>query len=160
MRWRNFMLQGEYQQINVEQSQANGALRPDLTFEGGYVEASWVMTGEPRRYSTSSAAFGRPNPRNPFSLKEGGWGAWELMARYSVADLNDKVTRGRAQAATGGVYGGRQEVVGLGLSWYPTSFLRFMLDWNIVNVDRLNAAGTQQIGDRFHTIGLRSQMAF
>ncbi len=82
------------------------------------------------------------------------------MARYSVADLNDKVTRGRAQAATGGVYGGRQEVVGLGLSWYPTNFLRFMLDWNIVNVDRLNTAGTQQIGDRFHTIGLRSQMAF
>ncbi|WP_176849492.1 porin [Belnapia rosea] len=160
VRWRNFMLQGEYQQINVEQAQASGALRPDLTFDGGYVEASWVMTGEPRRYSTSSAAFGRPSPKHPFDFRGGGWGAWELMARYSVADLNDKVTRGRAQTTTGGVYGGRQEVVGLGLSWYPTNFLRFMLDWNIVNVDRLNTAGTQQIGDRFHTIGLRSQMAF
>lgn len=160
LRWRNFLLQGEYHQINVGQASAGAAPRPDLTFEGGYVEASWVITGEPRRYSTSSAAFGRPNPARPFSLRDGGWGAWEVMARYSVVDLNDEVTRGRAATATGGVFGGRQEVVGLGLSWYPTSFLRFMLDWNIVHVDRLNAAGTQQIGDRVHTLGLRTQMAF
>lgn len=32
--------------------------------------------------------------------------------------------------------------------------------WNIVNVDRLNAAGTTQIGQRFHTIGLRSRLSF
>lgn len=160
LRWRNFLLQGEYIQIGVNQSQAGATPRPDLTFEGGYVEASWVMTGEPRRYSTSSAAFGRPNPANPFSLSGGGWGAWEAMARYSVADLNDKVTRGRAQAATGGVFGGRQEVIGMGVSWYPNNYLRFMLNWDIVNVDRLNAAGTTQIGQRFHTIALRSQLAF
>lgn len=160
LRWRNFLLQGEYQQINVEQAQARGALRPDLTFEGGYVEASYVLTGETRRYSTSSAAFGRPSPARPFDFQGGGWGAWEAMARWSLIDLDDKVTRGRSAASTGGVYGGRQEVVGLGLSWYPTNFLRFMLDWNIVAVDRRNAAGTQQIGDRFHTIGLRTQMAF
>ncbi|MDO9709301.1 porin [Paracraurococcus lichenis] len=160
VRWRNFMLQGEYQQISVEQAQAAGAVRPDLTFEGGYVEGSWVITGEPRRYSTSSGAFGRPNPAHPFDLAGGGWGAWEAMARYSVADLNDRVTRGRAAAATGGVYGGRQEVVGMGLSWYPNNYLRFMLNWDIVNVDRLNAAGVQQIGQRFHTVALRTQLAF
>ncbi|MFC7476771.1 porin [Dankookia sp. GCM10030260] len=160
LRWRNFMLQGEYTRIGVSQAQAGAAPRPDLEFEGGYVEGSWVITGEPRRYSTSSAAFGRPSPANPFTLSGGGWGAWEAMARYSVIDLNDKVTRGRAQSATGGTYGGRQEVVGMGLSWYPNTLLRFMLNWDIVNVDRLNAAGTQQIGQRFHTLALRSQMAF
>jgi len=82
------------------------------------------------------------------------------MARYSVTDLNDKVTRGRAQSLTGGVYGGRQEVVGMGLSWYPNSLLRFMLNWDIVNVDRLNPAGTTQIGQRFHQVALRTQLAF
>ncbi|MBK1658913.1 porin [Paracraurococcus ruber] len=158
LRYRSFMLQGEYHQINVQQAQATGSPRPDLTFQGGYVEASYVLTGETRRYSTSSAAFGRPSPARP--VTDGGWGAWEMMARWSLIDLDDKVTRGRSQASTGGVYGGRQEVVGLGLSWYPTNYLRFMLDWNIVNVDRRNAAGTQQIGDRFHTLGLRTQMAF
>ena len=78
------------------------------------------------------------------------------MARYSVADLNDHVTRGRAQAATGGVYGGRQEVIGHRAVLVPEHLLRFMLNWDIVNVDRLNAAGTTQIGQRFHTIALRS----
>ena len=159
-RWRNFLVQGEYIRIGVEQSSAGAAPRPDLHFDGGYVEASWVLTGETRRYSSSSAAFARPVPRNPFSLREGGWGAWEVMGRYSVADLNDKVARGTAASATGGVYGGRQEVVGLGVSWYPNNLLRFMLDWDIVNVDRLNTAGTTQIGQRFHTIALRSQLAF
>ncbi|MDB5375326.1 MAG: Porin precursor [Belnapia sp.] len=159
-RWRNFMLQGEYIRIGLEQASAGAAPRPDLGFEGGYVEASWVLTGEQRRYSASSAAFGRPNPRQPFSLRDGGWGAWEVMARYSVADLNDKIRRGTASSITGGVYGGRQEVVGLGLSWYPNNLLRFMLNWDIVNVDRLNAAGTTQIGQRFHTLGLRTQLAF
>lgn len=83
-----------------------------------------------------------------------------MAARYSVADLNDNVVRGRSQASTGGVYGGRQEVVGTSVSWYPNNYLRFVLNWNIVNVDRLNAAGTTQIGQRFHTIALRSQLAF
>ena len=160
LRWRNFLLQGEYIRIGVNQSQSGAAPRPDLGFDGGYVEASWVITGEPRKYVTSGAAFGRPVPAHPFTLDGGGWGAWEAMLRWSLADLNDHVTRGRPQAATGGVYGGRQEIVGVGLSWYPNNLLRFMLNWDIVNVDRLNAAGTTQIGQRFHTIALRTQLAF
>lgn len=160
VRWRNFLLQGEYIRIGVEQSDAGAAGRPNLAFEGGYVEGSWVVTGETRRYSTSSAAFARPNPARPFSFQDRNWGAWELAARYSVADLNDRVVRGVSQAATGGVYGGRQEVVGTSVSWYPNNYLRFVLNWNIVNVDRLNAAGTTQVGQRFHTIALRSQLAF
>jgi phosphate-selective porin OprO/OprP len=160
LRWRNFLLQGEYVRIGVEQSESGTSPRPDLSFEGGYVEANWVITGEPRRYSTSSAAFRRPDPAHPFSLQGGGPGAWELALRWSLADLNDQVTRGRPQAATGGVFGGRQEIIGTSLSWYPNNYLRFVLNWNIVNVDRLNAAGTTQIGERFHTIGLRSQLAF
>ena len=80
LRWRNFLLQGEYIRIGVNQSQSGAAPRPDLGFDGGYVEASWVITGEPRKYVTSGAAFGRPVPAHPFSLDGGGWGAWEAMA--------------------------------------------------------------------------------
>ncbi|MCO6414738.1 OprO/OprP family phosphate-selective porin [Siccirubricoccus sp. KC 17139] len=159
-RWRNFLLMGEYYQIGLEQSQAGSTPRPDLTVDGGYVEASWVITGEKHGYSAANGAFSRPNPARPFSFAGGGPGAWELAARYSVMDLNDKVTRGRAQTATGGVFGGRQEVIGTSLSWYPTNYLRFVLNWDIVNVDRLNAAGTTQIGQRFHTLALRTQLAF
>ncbi|TCH99818.1 porin [Roseococcus sp. SYP-B2431] len=160
LRWRNFMLQGEYMRIGVDQAKAGAAPRPDLAFEGGYVEASWVMTGERRSYSTSSAAFGGIRPARPFSFRDGGMGAFELVGRYSVIDLNDHVTRGRSASSTGGVFGGRQEVIGAGINWYPNNNMRFMLQWNNVNVDRLNASGTTQIGQRFDTVAMRMQASF
>jgi phosphate-selective porin OprO/OprP len=160
LRWRNFLIQGEYIRIGVDQSKSGAAPRPDLQFEGGYVEASWVMTGEPRRYATSGAAFGGVVPARPYSFRDGGLGAFELVGRYSVADLNDHVTRGRAASVTGGVFGGRQEVIGAGVNWYPNANLRLMLQWNNVSVNRLDASGTTQIGQRFNTVAMRMQAAF
>jgi phosphate-selective porin OprO/OprP len=133
---------------------------PGLSFNGGYVEASWVLTGEPRSYSASGAAFGSPHPKSPFSLKEGGIGAFELVGRYSTINLNDNVTRGRSAATTGGVYGGKQDVYAIGVNWYPNDQLRFMLDYDIIAVDKLNPAGTTQIGQRIQAVGFRAQAAF
>jgi phosphate-selective porin OprO/OprP len=87
-------------------------------------------------------------------------GAFELVGRYSVVDLNDRVTRGRAASATGGVFGGRQEVIGAGVNWYPNANFRVMLQWNNVKVDRLDSSGTTQIGQRFDTVAMRLQAAF
>ena len=161
VRWRNLMLQGEYGRIGVDRTDGGGAARtPGLEFSGGYVEASWVITGEPRNYATSGAAFGSPKPKQPFSLKSGGVGAFELVGRYSHIDLNDRVTRGVAAAATGGVYGGSQDVYAVGLNWYPNEQLRLMLDYDFINVDRLNPAGTTQVGQRIHAVALRAQAGF
>ncbi len=160
IRWRNVLVQGEYIRIGVNQSRAGAAPRPDLSFEGGYVEASWVVTGEARPYVPSAGAFGGVRPRQPFNLQDGNWGAFELVGRYSINDLNDHVTRGRAASLTGGVFGGRQEIIGAGVNWYPSNNLRFSLQWNNVTVDRLNAAGTTQIGQRFDTVALRTQATF
>jgi len=64
--WRNLLLQGGYYTIG-ENQQPNGTLpTPRLNFHGGYVEGGWVITGEPIRYSTGSAAFARPKVANPF----------------------------------------------------------------------------------------------
>jgi phosphate-selective porin OprO/OprP len=161
LRWRNLMLQGEYITIGVDRTDGGAAVRtPGLTFSGGYAEASWVITGEPRRYASSSAAFGNPRPAHPFSLKEGGAGAFELVGRFSHIDLNDRVTRGQSAASTGGVFGGRQDVYAVGLNWYPNEQLRFMLDYDIIAEDRLNAAGTTQIGQHIQAVALRAQAAF
>lgn len=161
LRWRNFMLQGEYIRIGVNRTNGGGGVRtPGLEFSGGYAEASWVITGEPRRYSSNGAAFGGPHPKQPFSLRTGGYGAFEAVARYSHIDLNDRVTRGRSATSTGGVYGGAQDVYAVGVNWYPNDQLRFMLDYDIINVDRLNAAGTTQVGQRIQAVALRAQAAF
>lgn len=161
LRWRNFMLQGEYIRIGVDRTDGGATVRtPGLEFSGGYAEASWMITGEPRRYVSSGAAFGSPHPAKPFSLRTGGYGAFEAVARYSHIDLNDRVTRGRSAASTGGVYGGAQDVYAVGVNWYPNDHLRLMLDYDIINVDRLNPTGTTQVGQRVQAVALRAQAAF
>ena len=163
LRYKNFLVQGEYGRIGVNRANSPnspaGSL-PALEFDGGYIEGSWVMTGEPRSYDTGEAAFGAPKPKHELSLKDGQYGAFELVGRYSHLNLNDKVTRGIAQSVTGGVFGGEQNVYAVGLNWYPNDFLRFMLDYDVINVDRLSTAGTTQIGRRYQSLALRAQAAF
>ena len=108
--WRNFLVQGEYYKINVDQLVAPNKPSPVLGFNGGYVEGGWVITGEPIRYSVGSAAFARPKVDNPFTFG-GGIGAWELSARYSATNLNSNVIPGVAQSVTGGINGGFQQIV-------------------------------------------------
>jgi phosphate-selective porin OprO and OprP len=158
--WRNFLVQGEYYQIGVTQSKLPGVPAPRLGFDGGYVEGGWVMTGEPIPYDAERAAWGRPKVDHPFSLADGGIGAWELAARYSTVDLDSNVIPGVSQSLTGGVYGGQQQIAALALSWYPNVWLWFMLQFQYVDVNKLNAAGTVQIGQRFETLAARAQAAW
>jgi len=161
VRWRNVLFQGEYIRLGVDRNNGGAAVRtPGLEFSGGYAEASWVITGEPRKYVASAGAFGSPKPAREFSLQDGGYGAFELVGRYSHVDLDDKVTRALAASTTGGVYGGTQDVYAVGVNWYPNQQLRLMLDYDIINVDRLNTAGRTQIGRRVQAVALRAQAAF
>src|SRR4029077_15549221 len=158
--WRNFLVQGEYYAINMNQAKNPPAHQPGLAFNGGYVEGGWVITGEPIRYSVGDAAFARPKVAEPWTLDGPGIGAWELSARYSVTNLNSNVIPGVSQTVTGGIYGGLQKIVGVGLSWYPNDWVRFYLQFQYVNVDKLNSAGTTQIGQQFETLAGRVQVAF
>jgi phosphate-selective porin OprO/OprP len=158
--WKNFLVQAEYIRIDVDQDQPTGP-SPTLHFQGGYIEGSWVMTGESRKYNPSAAAYMRPSPADPFSFTNGGgWGAWELSMRYSIADLNSHTNDGEAQSVTGGVFGGLQQVYSVGISWYPTDFVRFELQFSYVDVDRKDTSGTQQVGQNFEDLALRTQIAF
>ncbi len=108
---------------------ANASGGTSLDFNGFYVSGMWYLTGESRAaaYSTSplnGAAFGEIKILNPVS--KGGWGAWEVAARYSQINLND-----------GGILGGRQEDITVGLNWYPVKGVRFMANW--INVLHLSA---------------------
>jgi phosphate-selective porin OprO and OprP len=162
--WRNLLLQGGYYHIGETQSKLPGQPAPGLNFNGGYVEAGWVITGEPIRYNVGSAAFARPKVDNPFTITENGFeagvGAWELGARWSVMNLNSNVTPGVSQSVTGGIFGGYQQIFGANLSWYPNDWVRLYLQFQYTQVDKLNTAGTAQIGQKFETIAGRAQVAF
>jgi len=108
------MVQGEYYQAKLSQMPA-----PRLGSNGGYVEGGWVMTGERIPDDAARAAWGRPKVDRPFSLADGGIGAWELAARYSTVSLNSNVAAVVSESVTGGIFGGQQQIAALALSWYP-----------------------------------------
>lgn len=109
-----FSLQGEYMQSFLER----GAGRDDPTFYGWYVQGSWVLTGEARRYSRSTGTFVGVRPRHRF-------GAVEIAARLSHLDLFDET-----------VQGGRATNVTLGVNWYVLRNVRVMFNYVNVNSER------------------------
>ena len=46
------------------------------------------------------------------------------------------------------------------MNWYPNENLRLMLNYDNISVDRLNAAGTAQVGQRVQAVAVRAQAAF
>jgi len=81
--------QSEYFHYNVDRQAGLGL--SSLQFDGGYAQASWTITGESRAYNAGAGAYGGIVPHDPFSLTSSGWGAWEVAARYSTIDLNDRL---------------------------------------------------------------------
>jgi len=160
----NLLLQGEYEHFGVQRADPGLA---DPHFQGWYVEGTWILTGEARKYNAQTAAFDAPPVAKPFSLKNGTWGAWELGLRYSEVDLNfHEGTQGTAPTAEA-IRGGEEQNFTAGVNWYANSLVRFMLDYEHVRIDRLspNAALYQtpvgaQIGQSYNAIALRSQFAF
>ncbi len=137
----------------------------NLNFDGGYIEAGYALTGEHRDYIPTQGVYGGITPTHPFDLKEGGWGAFEIAARYSIVNLNDQFIGGVPLSTTGGVAGGQQQVFALGLNWYVNSNIRFMLDYLHGIIDKDSGVATTAplgsgIGGKFDAIALRTQVAW
>ena len=148
-------VQGEYFWYNVDRRDFTG--RPKLNFNGGYAEASFVLTGETHTYNPGSGAYNGVTPANPFSLSGGGWGAWEIAARYSIIDLNDRL----GFAAPDGVAGGKQTVYTAGVNWYVNRNVRFMFNYLHGDIDKqASATNTADVGARFDAGAMRMQVAF
>jgi len=166
--WRNFYIQGEYYHIDIDRARlrSNG-------FDGGYVEASMIMTGEQRKYVPATGAYTNPVPDRPFAPFDGLWGtgAIELAARFSTITLNDHFTPGVAPPpGSNAVGGGTQTIYAAGLNWYPNVNVRFMLDFLHGKIDKKfstaaggGIAGTPlgaPVGGQLDAVVLRSQFYF
>jgi len=153
--WQNLYGQGGYYGYTIYR---RNSLLPDPSFDGWYVQASWVLTGEAKPYKADKAAYGLPTPSDPFSLDKAGWGAWELAGRYSVLDLNDNAGFAGLATPAGGVRGGRQSIWTAGINWYPNNAIRFLFNYEHTDVSRLNGAGAD-IGAKLDTVALRAQLS-
>ncbi|KAB7738774.1 porin [Parvibaculum sedimenti] len=160
--WRSLYGQAGYFGYGIDRV-ATGLSNPN--FDGWYLQGTWVLTGERRGYSAANGAFTSPKPSVPLSLKGGGWGAWELAARYSDLDLNYHEGQIGSAMPADGVRGGEQKIWTAGINWYPNSLLRFALDYQHVSVDRIGSTAAPvvantDIGQSFDVISLRTQFGF
>ena len=167
---KQFSLAGEYFWLDVNR---RASALADPSFSGWYLQGAWTLTGEPRRYNAASGGFDSPKIAKPFSLKAHTWGAWELAARYSELDLNYHAgLAGVAAPSASSVRGGDQKIFTLGLNWYPNANVRFLADYQHVDVTRLSPGGTAfgagvltppagaQIGQDLNIWSFRTQYAF
>jgi len=112
--WKNVYVQAEHYWFDVTR-RAPTTLE-DPSFKGYYLQGSWILTGESRRYNPVTGSFQNPRPTSPF-VKEGGTGAWELAARYSRIDLSDPLARGDTAS-----------VASVGVNWLPIEYVKVMLE--------------------------------
>jgi phosphate-selective porin OprO/OprP len=107
----------------------------DRHFDGWYVQASYILTGENRDYDPEIGAFEGVIPKHKLLLNgDGGWGAWELAARYEELSLNDFDMRS-------GVIGGEAENWTLGVNWYLTPNFKVMLNYVNSDIDQFSYDG-------------------
>ena len=124
------------------------ALRPGLadpTFNGGYAEVGYILTGEATPYK--NGAYDRLRPKNP--VGKGGMGAVQLNLRYDWLDLNDLT-----------FVGGRQQVAGVSLLWVPTDFTRFIINYGHLWLDDAAVAAGTTRNYSADALGLRAQFDF
>ncbi|MDQ3563921.1 MAG: porin [Pseudomonadota bacterium] len=117
--WGPGSLQAEYIYTDVNRN------IEDVSFDGWYIYGSWFLTGESRAaaYKVEKGAFDRLKPFSNFG--SGGWGAWEIAARYSTIDLSDE-----------DIDGGEQDDFTFGLNWYPNPNLRLMANYvKVLSID-------------------------
>jgi phosphate-selective porin OprO/OprP len=137
--WRRgpLWLSGEYVRTDVAGSVADGVAAGDLTFDGYYISGVWSLTGEMRKYLPSGGVFSRPPVAK--SVYQDGIGAWELMVRYSHADMDDGIVRG-----------GKTDIASAGIRWWLTP--EFSFDLNLRYITLKDAFGTG------HSAGLNGRL--
>jgi phosphate-selective porin OprO/OprP len=158
--WRNLYLAAEWFTFDVNRTAVGAFASPfDPSFSGWYVQAAWTLTGERHQWAAANGGFRGIRPTKNLDPSQGAWGAWEVAGRYSVLDLDDRPGSAGFAAPFGGVRGGVQKITSVGLNWYPNSVIRFLLDYQWTNAERLSATGAP-LDEDGRTISLRSQFAF
>lgn len=134
--WDSFGLLGEYvvSEQTVVKTVSGSILRDKISNDAWQLVASYVLTGE-------DASFKGVDPRKPFSVKDHTWGAFEMVGRYGVLDI-DNIAFSDALANPNASVS-EAESWGLGLNWYLNRNLKLMLDY-----ERTDFTGGSALEDR------------
>jgi phosphate-selective porin OprO/OprP len=146
--WGPFGLLGEY--VISDQKVAKGAGSADLQNTAWEISAGWVLTGE-------NASYTGVTPRHPFSLQNGGWGAWQIVARLEGFNADNAAFPVYANPNTSAA---AARAWAIGLNWWLNKNVRVMTSFSRTTFTGGNGAGatvTRQPEEVFFT---RLQLSF
>jgi phosphate-selective porin OprO and OprP len=147
------------------------------SFWGGHVEVGYFLTGETRGYK--NGLWDRTKVLKP--LGKGGMGALQLLARFDYLDLDDTKLIAAptntfatganvlASAASRQARGGKQLGYLAGITWIPTDYVRFLLNYIHTDVEggpfaaTADPTSTDPVNRRSYTtdsVALRAQFDF
>jgi phosphate-selective porin OprO/OprP len=106
--YNKYYMQAEYSRENVS------ADKGDYSFYAYYLQGSYFLIGEGKRYKVATATMAKIKPRAE--------GALELAMRYSYINLTDKDEQG-----------GQQQDVTLGVNWYIDDKLKVSANYILAN---------------------------
>lgn len=120
--WGPFMIEGEYYHANVQRvpTITDRDSISNLRFKGWHAQASYILTGETRGYDFATGSLQNPSPASRC-------GAWEIAARYSYVDLNDRNVRG-----------GTEHNVTFGLNWFINDNVKLAFNYIRANIHPSN----------------------
>jgi phosphate-selective porin OprO/OprP len=139
--YNKYSLQAEYARttldaINYKKKKNPSGLVSPYTFDAYYIQGSYFLIGQGRKYKLSDSTLGKIKPSRE--------GALEFALRYSYINLNDRDEEG-----------GKQVDYNFGVNWYYNSELKFML--NYVNV---NPENPEEYDGRLQIVQARALFAF
>lgn len=139
--WRRLWLQAEYYGLIANRSASAGG--GTLHFDGWYAQAAYTVLGTPRQWNSKVGAWGAPTPAEGFNPRAGQFGAVELGAGYSTADLR-----------SGNVDGGVQRVASAVVNWWPVKPVRLSLLYENASIE--NGRSPRHV----NAVAARAQLTF
>ena len=128
--WGSTALKGEYIVAKLDGLKM-GTVQADFDIAGGYVSVSHCLTGEKFVYNKGKP--GRIMPNKRFEPGSGGWGAFQIGARYEFLEADEGLFKeGYVDSSN---YTDRASGVTLGINWYPNEMVRFMLNYSHITFD-------------------------
>ncbi len=143
---------GEYQHVWLQRDDAS-----ELEFSGGYFYLSYFLTGEHIPWHRETGTIDRVIPFENFFLVDtcgdgvrGGWGAWQIAARFSAVDLSDNDIQG-------GI--GRSFTAALNWHWNPWARMQVNYLYGDIYDNAFNAVGGIDFGN-YQIVGARFMVDF
>lgn len=138
--WGPLLLEAEYLHALI-----NRDFSEKVNFYGWHAQVAYVLTGESRHHKMKGASFGTIKPQCKY-------GAWEVAARYSMVDLNDK-----------DIHGGKGHNVSASVGWYINEHLKILANYIHANIDPTRELGSANPnpGKRdLDIVAIRAQVAW